>query len=172
MFVAILMRHLTPFVFIAYTWNTSGTCTFITFIRYTIWIFQKFSTSSPPTKKFKKKMELKMFHTELSDADLVDGVELDCASQKRDFSPGVSNLFETTSLIKVFKDVEFVGTLMYLFFFFVWCSILRDLSWGSSLFSHLGCCLDAASNHETTKASENCRKTCISRHTDTILWDP
>lgn len=81
-------------------------------------VLHKFS----PNKKMQKKMELKMFPTELSDADLVDGVELDCASQKKRKSPGVSNLFETTSLIKVFKDVEFVGTLMYLFFFV--CDVL------------------------------------------------
>lgn len=163
MFVASLMRHLTPFVFIAYTWNTSGTCTFITFIRY---------TSSPPTKKCRKRWSSKCFPQNSQMRILWMELSWTAHPKKRDFSPGISNLFETTSLIKVFKDVEFVGTLMYLFFFCVWCSILRDLSWGSSLFSHLGCCLDAASNHETTKASENCRKTCISRHTDTILWDP
>ena len=100
-------------------------------------VLHKFS----PNKKMQKKMELKMFPTELSDADLVDGVELDCASQKKRKSPGVSNLFETTSLIKVFKDVEFVGTLMYLFFFvcdvLYWeiclgapaCLVILDAAW-------------------------------------------
>lgn len=110
MFVASLMRHLTPFVFIAYTWNTSGTCTFITFIRY---------TSSPPTKKCRKRWSSKCFPQNSQMRILWMELSWTAHPKKRDFSPGISNLFETTSLIKVFKDVEFVGTLMYLFFFCV-----------------------------------------------------
>ena len=101
------MRHLTPFVFIAYTWNTSRTCTFIENVsRYES---SGSSLSSPPTKK-SKKLEFKMYQRTLKCGSC--GWSWRTASLKRS-SPGVSN----TS--KCSKMSLFVGTLMYLFVIFL-----------------------------------------------------
>lgn len=66
---------------------------------YYIYTLHKFS----PNKKMQKKMELKMFPTELSDADLVDGVELDCASQKKRFFPRNFQSFRNNFTYKSFQ---------------------------------------------------------------------